>query len=196
MKIKDVISNLGDLGQSPLLNVNVKATANSAYWLIDAIVTELEVKGGFEPQAVLAALKDQLKPVAVDPSLAERYQALLHFVEQVAPVVDLAAECEVAGADQMKALFRTLNLSTPSAVHPDAGMTAFLISGREHGDDDDAAEVVIATDSGEAHRLFFASQFPDLDYDPDEADKDDPAYFIITDKELGTVDHQGRIVLK
>jgi hypothetical protein len=196
MKIKDVISNLGDLGQSPLLAVNVKATANSAYWLIDAMVTELEVKRGFEPQAVLAALKDQLKPVAVDPSLAERYQALLHFVEQVAPVVDLAAECEVAGADQMKALYRTLNLSTPSVVHPDAGLTAFLISGREHGDDDDAAEVVIAADSGEAQRLFFASQFPDLDYDPDEADKDDPAYFIIIDEVIGTVDHQGRIVLK
>lgn len=194
MKIKDVISNLGGMGQSPLLSVDMKGTANSAYWLIRELASEFALSDGLTAHPFMAAIKERTQPVAVDPSLGERYQALLHFVEKVAEVVDLAAECEVAGADQMKALYRTLNLSTPAEVHPDAGLTAFLITGRKRRDDDDSAEVVFAADLGEATRLFFESQFPNVEYDPDEADKDDPDYFAIIDEVIGVVDAQGRIV--
>jgi hypothetical protein len=194
MNVKKTLSTLQFISDSPLLTGDVKGAVNSASWFLQATMTELGVAHNLTAPGLLDVIKQRAQPVSVDPSLGERYQALLHFVEKVAEVVDLAAECEVAGADQMKALYRTLNLSTPAEVHPDAGLTAFLITGRNRRDDDDSAEVVFAPDLGEATRLFFESQFPNVEYDPDEADKDDPDYFAIIDEVIGVVDAQGRIV--
>jgi hypothetical protein len=187
--------NIQSLGENSILSQEMLQSAKFAEYLLSNLANMFEMTQGMETEALLSIIRERTQPVAVDPSLGERYQALLHFVEQVAPVLDQAAECEVAGADQMKALFRTLNLSTPAEVHPDAGLTAFLISGRESGDDDDAAEVVIAADLDEAKRIFFMSQF-DVEYNEADAEKDDPPYFTITDDEIGVVDSKGRIVLK
>jgi hypothetical protein len=195
MKFKDMMWNIQSLGENSILSQEMLQSAKFAEYLLSNLANMFEMTQGMETEALLSIIRERTQPVAVDPSLGERYQALLHFVEQVAPVLDQAAECEVAGADQMKALYRTLNLSTPAEVHPDAGLTAFLISGRESGDDDDAAEVVIAADLDEAKRIFFMSQF-DVEYNEADAEKDDPPYFTITDDEIGVVDSKGRIVLK
>lgn len=200
MKIKDVVSNLGDMGQSPLLNVDIKATANSAYWLIDALATELALSRGLEPQPFLAAIKERTQPAAVDPSLGERYQALLHFVEQVAPVLDQAASCEMAGAEQMQALYRTLSLSTPAEVHPNAGLNVYLYSGRCYGADDDDAAVIYAADDDQAKIQFLENYLnifeSDEDEDEEESEDEEVRYYIITNKLIGVVNHLGHIVPK
>jgi hypothetical protein len=201
MNIKKTLSALQIISDSPLLTGDVKGAVNSASWFLEATMTELGVAHNLTAPGLLDVIKQRAQPVSVDPSLGERYQALLHFVEKVAEVVDLAAECEVAGADQMKTLYRTLNLSVPSAVHPDAGLNAYLYSGRLYGADDDTAAIIYAANEDEAKIQFvegslglFDNVEDDEDEEAEKSDDDDVRYYIITNDLIGVVDAQGRIV--
>ena len=127
----------------------------------------------------------------------QRYRALLHFALQAAEVVDQAVACEVVGAEQLMQLYRTLDLKASSEVHPDAGKTAYLISGRLSGADDDSAAMIIASSLEEAQTIFKAEQ---LDIEPEDGEEEEdeedfgPACYLICDDVIGTVDSQGRIV--
>lgn len=181
MNWKNVMWNLARLGESSVLAEEATQSAKDAEYLLGRLSAQFGMAESAESNTLLSVMD-------------EIHQPLLNFVLKVAPVVDLAAECEVAGADQMKALYRTLNLATPVvAPHADAGLNAYLISGRESGDVDDSVEVVIAADIGSAISIFFMSVF-DIEYDDSAIGRDDPPYLLVANDLIGTIDNYGRIV--
>jgi len=191
MNLKDTIFGVGQLADNPAFHERPKEALKAAERILANFMNMLQVPADQPADKLVSALYEH----------DQRYRALLHFALQAAEVVDQAVACEVAGAEQLMQLYRTLELTASADVHPEAGMTAYLISGRLSGADDDSADVIIANSLGEAQTIFKAEQLDidgvsdeEDDEDEDEDEDESPAYYLITENVIGTVDSQGRIV--
>lgn len=200
MNLKDTIFGVGQLADNPAFHERPKEALKAAERILANFMNMLQVPADQPADKLVSALYEH----------DQRYRALLHFALQAAEVVDQAVACEVAGAEQLMHLYRTLELTASADVHPEAGMTAYLISGRLSGSVDDSVDIIIANSLEEAQAAFKA-QHLDIwaedqvsaldkgsvdDHGGDEEDEEegDPEYFLVCDDVIGTVDSQGRIV--
>lgn len=201
MNLKDTIFGVGQLADNPAFHEKPKEALKASERILANFMNMLQVPADQPADKLVAALYEH----------DQRYRALLHFTLQAAEVLDQAVACDVAGAEQLMHLYRTLDLTRSADVHPEAGMTAYLISGRLSGAVDDSVEIIIANSLEEAQTAFKQQHLDiwaedqvspsdkeaedDHDEDEDEDDDDgDPEYFLVCDDVIGTVDSQGRIV--
>lgn len=71
-------------------------------------------------------------------------------------------------------------------VHPDAGLGLFVVSGREHGDDDDTVDKIVAVSAQQANGIFEQML-------SDQSEDDNPTIYLNTNTLIGVFDRQGKL---
>lgn len=196
MKHRDMMFTLGQLASSPILaDAQISALKEAEFILAD-LSKRFEMVG-LDAHVLAHSVAKELEKPRLSTRIAMQLSSFRHFVDQIPEMLDTAVACEVHDAERIKNLYRTLDLSDiEPARHPDAGKNAFMLSGRESGDDDDTVALICAETQEAAETIFLVDS---LDLTSEQIEKhsdNNPVYFIITSDHIGIVDHRGRIALK